>query len=929
MSPLSLVLFAPLLFLSIATPAAEKRAAASPRVAATLEAVVNAASFLGGPVAPGEIVTLFGSGLGPPEIVSMTIGADGRVSTSLAGVQVLFDGRPAPLVYVLAGQVSAVAPYSSAGKTSVSVELVRDGEKASALVVPVTRSAPGIFALDATGSGQGAIVNLDGSINGPSNPIQAGSYVSVYMTGEGQTDPPGEDGRIATGASPRPVLPVKASVGGIDAEVQYAGAAPGYLAGLMQVNVKVPVNVTPGPAVPLVITVGEAASQPGITMAVAPPATSAAAYYQFAIDLDKLGGAPDFSFLNHPLGPADRLFVRDGCFFRAGADLEPDTADDERVRLFGVNLAFGGNFPAEADASRIAKRLRRLGVNLVRLHHMDSWPDQRPEDANSLLTTGPFPTLNQLTVRRMRAFLDALKAEGIYANLNLHVGYEFRPSIDQVPAWSSSRLMPEQSKPMHIFWPRMVDLQADYTRKVIDALKLRDDPVLGMIEINNESSLAFAWQTPWGTTLDDALRGEYRAEFQRQWNAFLRGNYANTEALAGAWGRGESRGPNILPGAWTLEVHSPSQATLEVITQNGIPTARVRVSRGGHWVFPKQVGFSLVPGEVYAAELEIRADLPAGVSRNADFTVMEDTSPWRWINGRSITVTNQWQKYRMVVRPTFAVNGTGRFMLNVQDFIGVPVYIRNCTLQTTTGAGLAAGESLDAGNISVVPATEFATEARTNDYLDFLVETDRAYLSRMLAAAREATSKNVPVTGTQMGFGGLVNFDSHFDLDYIDEHFYLDHYDFPYQAWDARDWRMRDSSSVCDGASWYLNVAASRLAGRPYTVSEFNQPWPNTHAAEIDPLTAALGAFQDWDSIMHFAFAHSRNWDSGVPGGFNLIFDMTKLPVAGLSAWLFRTSAVEAGREPVVIPVSRSTRLAAAKTRQLWNVHGLLKEMLG
>src|SRR5947208_837426 len=139
--------------------------------------------------------------------------------------------------------------------------------------------------------------------------------------------------------------------------------------------------------------------------------------YQFSVDQDHLTGAPDFSRLNRPLTPADRVFVKDGHFFTVGRDLKPNTADDQRLRLFGVNTAFGANFPEEPDAPRIAKRLRSLGINLVRLHHMDSSPDRNPQDARSTLTTGPYPTLNPISVARLRVFLDALKAEGIYVNL--------------------------------------------------------------------------------------------------------------------------------------------------------------------------------------------------------------------------------------------------------------------------------------------------------------------------------------------------------------------------------------------------------------------------------------------------------------------------------------------------------------------------------
>ena len=117
------------------------------------------------------------------------------------------------------------------------------------------------------------------------------------------------------------------------------------------------------------------------------------ALYPFGIDQDNLHGPVDFSFLNHPLAASDRAFVRNGHFYTVGSDLAAGTADDLRIRFFGVNLAFGANFPTADDAVRIARRLRRLGINLVRLHHMDSSPDSatNPSTANSVLTTGPYP----------------------------------------------------------------------------------------------------------------------------------------------------------------------------------------------------------------------------------------------------------------------------------------------------------------------------------------------------------------------------------------------------------------------------------------------------------------------------------------------------------------------------------------------------------
>jgi len=239
-------------------------------------------------------------------------------------------------------------------------------------------------------------------------------------------------------------------------------------------------------------------------------------WFPFSIDQDGLTGAVDFSHLNHPLTAADRITVKDGHFVNARG---------ERVRFWGVNFAFGANFPEPKDAARLAKRLRRLGINLVRLHHMDTSPDADPAVCRSILTTGPYPTFNSIAMARLRGFMNALKAEGIYVNLNLHVGYLFRPDVDKVPGPAP---LPTHSKPLHIFYPRMVDLQAEFTKKLIEGLRLKNDPVLAMVEIDNEASLLFSHQA---RQIEKFVVGEYKTEFARQKSEFLKGRPETDELL--------------------------------------------------------------------------------------------------------------------------------------------------------------------------------------------------------------------------------------------------------------------------------------------------------------------------------------------------------------------------------------------------------------
>ena len=228
--------------------------------------VVNAASGKGGAVAPGELITIYGSNVGPERLSTMVV--DGATVLTESGfTRVLFDGVASPMIYASAGQTSAIVPYSVHGKSTTKVEVERFGVRSNAVTMQVTGSAPALFTLNSAGFGQGAIVNQDGSVNTDANAAVRGSVVILFGTGEGQTDPGGVDGVLALKSLPKPMQPVRVSIGGQQAEVLYAGAAPGMVAGVMQINVKVPEGVTVG-SVPVVVTVGSVSSPETVSVMV-------------------------------------------------------------------------------------------------------------------------------------------------------------------------------------------------------------------------------------------------------------------------------------------------------------------------------------------------------------------------------------------------------------------------------------------------------------------------------------------------------------------------------------------------------------------------------------------------------------------------------------------------------------------------------------
>jgi uncharacterized protein (TIGR03437 family) len=224
-------------------------------------AVADAASQRLGPVSPGKIVVIYGAGMGPPDLVQNRP-ADGELGRELAGTRVLFNDIAAPILYTSAKQVAAVVPYGVTG-SSVQVTVQYRGEISAPLIVPVTPASPSIFTANQSGVGQAAINAAGGTVNSAAHPARIGEFISLYATGEGQTRPVSSDGRITDSTTVRPVLPVRATVGGFPAVVQFAGAAPGQVAGLMQVNVQIPAGITPGGYVPVSLQVGDLVSRPG------------------------------------------------------------------------------------------------------------------------------------------------------------------------------------------------------------------------------------------------------------------------------------------------------------------------------------------------------------------------------------------------------------------------------------------------------------------------------------------------------------------------------------------------------------------------------------------------------------------------------------------------------------------------------------------
>jgi uncharacterized protein (TIGR03437 family) len=201
--------------------------------------IANAASgVLSGRLVPAELISIYGLHLGPAPAVSASFNAAGFLPTTLGGVQVTIDGNAAPLLYVSATQIDAVAPLELTAGSTVSMQVTENSTALPDFRAQVDVAAPQVF-LNSQGSA--AALNQDGSVNSQTNPAQAGSYVSIWATGTGYA--PGNDGQAAAGAdefcTPGLILCGVAQSDGTPVNVSYTGAAPGTVTGVMQINFQV------------------------------------------------------------------------------------------------------------------------------------------------------------------------------------------------------------------------------------------------------------------------------------------------------------------------------------------------------------------------------------------------------------------------------------------------------------------------------------------------------------------------------------------------------------------------------------------------------------------------------------------------------------------------------------------------------------------
>ena len=594
--------------------------------------------------------------------------------------------------------------------------------------------------------------------------------------------------------------------------------------------------------------------------------------------------AVDMSYLNPaPITAMQKITARNGHFYAQSG---------KRVRFLGVNIAWSACFPDKKDAPIVAARLRKLGVNLVRLHNMDvgfaprgifdpGYHDMRHLDKDQL--------------DRLDYLVAQLKQNGIYVDLNLLVGRKLDAANDLTP---QPGLTDQARSGAAYFYPPFIALQKEYAGDLLNhynpytksTYALEAD--VALVEILNERTLV-------GQDFNGALQSmpaAYAKVLLDGWNDFLKQKYQTTAALQNAWFGSASTAPpgdNVLPNSsfagnaqgWKLEADQPVIAQASVIPAdipelgaNSVYQLAVQNISGQAWQLQlHQMGLNLLPQTNYTLSFWAKS---AG-ARSVQVKLQNDESPWQNVAPPHVfNVDNHWQQFTAIYQVDDAIQGHTRlsFVLgNSKETISLAdIQLRPGGVPT-----LPEGQTLKQNNIAL-PLINKTPAGQ--DALIYLSSLEVKHLHAMQNYLRNDLHVEAPIIGSQPYYGGLSGVFRDSQMDVVDMHSYWAH-----PVLKSGDWgsaTVTNKSMVADPTRSLLRLfAAHRVDGIPFTITEFNECPPNEFRAEGLPMLASYAAWQDWDALVLFDYNDDRSrWNEPALGGFFRMHNdpamLTMFPIA-------------------------------------------------
>ncbi len=397
-------------------------------------------------------------------------------------------------------------------------------------------------------------------------------------------------------------------------------------------------------------------------------------------------------------------------------------------------------------------------------------------------------------------------------------------------------------------------------------------------------------QTPLTLWFDDFRFHEVDAF--RGWLGWLEDRYVSTDPLAAAWAPSDpvpetemlaNGGFELGLTEWVTQTVGAATAASWVVDPTQVTTGRQSLKvavtgvdgTGWHVQF-WQPGMAVTGGQKYRVSFDARADVPGTIG----YSVMQDHEPWDGLGlWGSASVGTNWRSFKAVFEAT-RDDPDGRVGFTVGQLVR-SVWFDNVSMTPYNPRGLLPGESLESNRVARLRRHEMDayTAQRVRDTLEFYDETQAGAFAGMRDAIQNNLGSRSLNTGTASYIDSLADIRANSELDFVDNHFYWDHPSWPdVPAWSPTGWFIRNDAWVNHPFRGLFDMAVTAVQGKPFTVSEFNEVFPNRHAVEGPLIMTTFANLQDWDGVFMFAFTHDqRNYDAQRVTGY---FDMAGNPVA-------------------------------------------------
>ena len=596
--------------------------------------------------------------------------------------------------------------------------------------------------------------------------------------------------------------------------------------------------------------------------------------------------AVDLSYLNWKI--EERIKIKDGHFYYK----------NKQVRFFGTNVAYSSAFPPKTESPYIAKRMAQLGINVVRFHHMDSrdiWKD----NANSILSPEKLDLLHY--------FLFCLKNNGIYANLNLHV----------------SRIYPEISKESEIleifkycksldrYYPQFIKDQMNYARDLLNSYnnytgyKLGEDPMILNIELNNENTMFNLEKENYVRVLNTKLKNE----LENQWKTYIKNKYKNYEEINSIYNNEtiDLNNDLVLNNSITCQKDNGNYTITDkkvLFNINDTP----KVSWGN------QIHFGSINIENYTLyTLEFDAKVEKETNDAISISFQENASPYRtYLRISNIKLTTKLEHYIFSAKTDY--NCQFSETSKAKPKIILPTSINNYEINNMkiykgrkdvifTENGEKNLDKILYPNSTLIQNLPnmaydlrfffYNTEITTQKNLTNYIKNDLGF-------------KNLFILDSQINYGSFLSFvrESEFS-DISDIHAYWEHPSFAEgHSWDKKYYSVKNTPMFKSKTFGTFNrLSKGKHKNKPYTISEYNHPFPSEHLHEKFAFFGSWGAFHDFDAIYQFSYDQTDN--QYISSFFSMATNPADFALAPYTVLAFRNNYVKKSKNFVKVKLTK------------------------